>query len=308
MDRSTHADEVVRTYEQVLKESSAEGRYIEIDGGHKIHVVEARTGPPVVMLHGTGVPAYSFLPLLERLEGVRAIAPDRPGFGLSDPVDIGHKGYRDWVLEVMDKMLNALGVDEMSLAGASGGGVWAIWYALANPKRVQRLILLTGIPLMPGTGIMLPLRLMTVPILGALMSSIPANEKMFVNMMEMMGEKETIVNYPKIIEAAIATNNDPVASKAARGEFSALANFRGFRTNMKIRAEDLAQLAVPTLMIWGKRDPLGGEDVARAVSEAISNCVLEMLPAGHAPWLGYPDKTAKLIQDFVLSREGIPIG
>lgn len=59
---------------------------------------------------------------------------------------------------------------------------------------------------------------------------------------------------------------------------------------------------MPTLLIWGKREPLGGEDVARAVSEAIPNSVLEVLPAGHGPWLGFPDKTTKLIQDFVLSK------
>lgn len=301
MDTSTHPVEVVRTYKQILRGSAAEGRYIEIDGGHKIHVVEAGTGPPVVMLHGTGPAAFMFMPLLDCIESVRAIALDRPGFGLSDLLDIGHKGYRDWAVEVLDQILDALGLDEVSLAGASGGGVWAIWYALANPERVQRLITLTGIPLLPGTNIMVPLRLMTVPIFGALMSRIPTNEKTLVSMMGQMGEKETIVNYPKMIEVGVAASNDPVAVKAGRREFSALANYRGFRTNMKIRAEDLARLSVPTLMIWGERDPLGGADVARAVSESIPNCVLEVFPAGHAPWLGYPDKVAKVIQDFVLS-------
>jgi 2-hydroxy-6-oxonona-2,4-dienedioate hydrolase len=143
---------------------------------------------------------------------------------------------------------------------------------------------------------------MTVPIVGNIMGRIPANEKMIVSRMGMMGEKETIVNYPKMIEALVATNNDPVASNAARTEFSAFANFLGFRTNMKIRAGDLAQLSMPTLMIWGERDPLGTEDVAQAISEAIPNCVLEVLPTGHEPWLGYPVETAKLIQDFVLQR------
>lgn len=301
MGRSTHPVEVVMTYEQLLKESAAEGRYIEINGGHKIHVVEAGTGPPLVMLHGTGNAAFTLLPLLDHLEGVRAIAPDLPGCGLSDPLDVGHKGYRNWVLEVLDQILDTLGVDKFALAGASGGGVWAIWHALANPERVQRLILLNGIPMLPGTQAPLPMRFYILPIIGSLMSRIPANEKRVVNFMKMMGEGETIVNYPRMIEAFVATNNDPLARKAGRREFSALMNFLGFRTSMKIRTEDLAQLSMPALMIWGERDQLGGEDVARAVSEAIPNCVLEMFPTGHGPWLGYPEKMAKLIQDFVLS-------
>ena len=303
VDRSTtHPIEVVRSYEQLLKESAAEGRYIQINGGHKIHVVEAGKGLPVVILHGTGNAAYTLLPLLEHLEGVRAIAPDLPGCGLSDPLYIGDKGYRNWVIEVIDQMLDALEVDQISLAGASGGGVWAIWYALANPERVQRLILLTGIPMLPGTHPPLPLRFYTLPIIGALMSRMPADEKRVVNLMRMMGEGETIVNYPRIIEAFVATSNDPLARKAGRAEFSAFMNFLGFRTNMKIGTEDLALLNMPVLMTWGERDQLGGEDVARPVSEAIPNCVLEMMPTGHGPWLGYPDKTANLIQDFVLTR------
>lgn len=297
----THPAEVGRTYEQFLKESPAEGRFIEIDGGHKIHVVEAGAGPPVVMLHGTGAAAYTHLPLLEHLEGVRAIIPDRPGSGLSDPVDIGHKGYREWAVEVLDQILDTLGVDQFSLAGASGGGVWAIWYALTYPERIQRLILLTGIPALPGTHCPLPQRMMATPIIGDIMARLPADEKMIVRFMGMMGEGETIVNHPKLIEALVASNNDPVASKANRRELSALVNVLGFRTNMKIGADDLAQLKMPTLMIWGERDPLGGADVARAVSEAIPNCELEMLPAGHVPWFGHPEKTARLLSDFVLS-------
>ena len=45
------------------------------------------SGDPVVLLHGTGNPAGFFLPLLNELHGVRAIACDRPGVGLSDPID-----------------------------------------------------------------------------------------------------------------------------------------------------------------------------------------------------------------------------
>ncbi len=302
MKKLTHSVEVARTYEQALKESSAEGGYIEIDGGHKIHVIEAGAGPPLVILHGTGAAAYTYLPLLEHLEGVRAIVPDLPGSGLSDPVDRGHKGYRDWAVEVMDQILDALGVDQISLAGASGGGVWAIWYALAYPERVQRLILLTGVPSLPGTRAPLPQRMMTTPIIGDIITRIPTNEKMVVDFMGMVGEKETIINYPKMIEALAASFNDPVASKASRTELSALLNLLGWRTNMKIRTDDLAELAMPTLLIWGERDPLGGEDVARGVSEAIPNSMLELLPAGHVPWLGHPVKVAQLISDFVLAR------
>lgn len=120
--------------------------------------------------------------------------------------------------------------------------------------------------------------------------------------MRMFGEKGTIVHYPKIIEALAAGNNDPVAFNASRTELSALVNLLGWRTKMRIGSDDLAKLSMPTLSICGERDPLGGEDVARGVNQAIPNSMLKLLPAGHIPWFGHPEKTAKLVQDFVLSR------
>lgn len=142
---------------------------------------------------------------------------------------------------------------------------------------------------------------MVTPIIGHIIARIPANERMVVQMMGMVGEKETIVKYPKMIEALAAGNNDQVATETARTEYSAFFNLLGFRTNMKIRTDDLAKLSLPALVIWGEHDPLGGEDVARIVCEAIPNCELEFLPAGHVPYLGYPETTAKRILDFVLS-------
>lgn len=302
METLRHPVEVVSIYERILKESSVQGKFIDVGAGHKIHVIEAGTGPPLVYLHGGGAAAHTFLPVLEYLEGVRTIVPDRPGYGLSDPVNLRHKSYRDMAVEVTGQILDALGVDQISLAGSSGGGVWAIWYALAHPERVHRLVLLGSAPLLPGTHAQLALRLMATPIIGDIMARIPANEKTVVQMMGMMGEKDTIVKYPKMIEALAASNNDPLASKASRTEFSAFLNLLGFRPNMKIRTDDLAKLKMPTLVIWGEHDPVGGVDVARAVSKAIPNSVLELLPAGHVPYLGYPEKTAKLILDFMLPK------
>ena len=265
-------------------------------------------GSPLVYLHGGGAAAHTILPLVEHLKGLRMIVPDRPGNGLSDPVEIGRTGYREMAVEVTGQILDALGLDQISLAGSSGGGVWAIWYALAHPERVRRLILLGSAPLLPGTYAPVPLRITAAPIIGDLIARMPSNEKTVVNMMTMMGEKETIVNYPQMIEALAASNNDPVASKATRTEFSAFLNLLGFKENMKIRADDLAQLSMPTLVIWGEHDPLGGVEAAQAVSAAIPDSKLVMLPAGHVPLLGYPEKSAKLVSDFVLSGEGIAIG
>jgi pimeloyl-ACP methyl ester carboxylesterase len=63
-------------------------------------------------------------------------------------------------------------------------------------------------------------------------------------------------------------------------------------------------LAVPTLLIWGDHDPVGAVEVAQAVAGLIPDAQLELLPAGHVPWLGDPDRVAELLSRFVCSGRG----
>jgi pimeloyl-ACP methyl ester carboxylesterase len=49
----------------------------------------------------------------------------------------------------------------------------------------------------------------------------------------------------------------------------------------------------------GDHDPVGAVKVGQATAELIPNAHLEVLPAGHAPWLGNPHRTAELVSKFV---------
>ena len=79
----------------------------------------------------------------------------------------------------------------------------------------------------------------------------------------------------------------------------ALVSLRGFRRQSRVRADQLRQVAVPTLVIWGEQEPLGSVSVAQAVTELIPHARLEVLAGGHAPWLGQPEQAAAALADFV---------
>ena len=143
---------------------SGRDRHIEPRSGRRVHVIEAGEGPPVVFLHGSSTSSLSLLPVLERLEGVRAIAVDRPGFGLSEPVRVPRERFRDAAVEFLDEVLDELGLQTSAFAGNSMGGTWAVWYALARPERVRRLVLLGSAPLLPGTRPPVPLRVTAAPL------------------------------------------------------------------------------------------------------------------------------------------------
>jgi pimeloyl-ACP methyl ester carboxylesterase len=297
----THPDDVVAVHARVLAGSSAQDRYLVVAPGQQVHVIEAGGGPPLVLLHGSGPTALLFLPLLERLGGLRAVAVDRPGFGLSAAVDLPPERYRASAVEWVDRVLDALALDQTALLGNSMGGTSALWYALAHPDRVRRLVLLGAPPLLPGTHVPPPLRVIATPRVGEFLSrKMPSTPKTVVHNMGGMGERDTIVNYPDQIEALVAVGHDPLASHTSLAELRAAVSPLGFRTAMKVKPEELQQLAVPTLLIWGEHDPVGGADVAQATAAVIPGAQLKLLPAGHAPWLGHPDQTAELIASFVL--------
>jgi pimeloyl-ACP methyl ester carboxylesterase len=267
--------------------------------GRRVHAIEAGDGQPLVLLHGSGPTALQFLPLLERLTDVRAIAVDRPGFGLSDPAERQPEAYRDAAVDSLTEILDGLELAETALLGNSTGGMWALWFALAHPERVSRLVLLGAQPLLPGTRVPPPMLAVATPTVGPPPQMPPPSRESVVQSMGVFGEAETIVNYPDQIEAMVAAGSDQLTARTRLAELRALISPTGWQPALAVRPEELQALSVPTLLIWGEHDPLGGADVARMTAASIPHAQLELLSAGHGPWLGHPDRVATIVSDFV---------
>lgn len=118
--------------------------------GLRTRYIEEGHGPAVILLHGAslGSSADVFRRNLGPLAafGLRVIAYDQPGFGLSDdPPDWGIGFRTKFILQFMD----ALGLDKAALVGHSQAGNMAAELAVSNPDRVSRIAVL-------GTGSLLP--------------------------------------------------------------------------------------------------------------------------------------------------------
>lgn len=131
-------------------------RYATV-GEEKLRVawVEAgpRDGPPVLLLHGE--PTWSFLyrsvlPVLAGA-GLRAVAPDLPGFGRSDkPASREAYSYRRMV-RWMDGWLEAVGLEEVTLFGQDWGSLVGLRMAAGRPERFARIAIGNGF-LPTGSG------------------------------------------------------------------------------------------------------------------------------------------------------------
>lgn len=290
--------ELATVHDSVLSAWGVGHRFIEAVAGERVHVLEHGDGPPLVMVHGSGPTSLQLLPLIRRITRARVVAVDRPGFGLSDPHEWSGP-RRKASVEWLDVVLDALDLRSVDLVGSSAGGSWGIWYALAHPDRVRRLILVGAPPALSATTPPGPLRMVASIDPAAPPEMPPPSRETVVRSMGAMGEAHTIVSYPDLLDAMVAAGADAVSGRASLDELKALIATDGWQPGVETDLGELRGLAPRTLVVWGRTDPLGDPDAARAVADAIPDSRLELLDAGHAPWLGHPDAVAGLIDEFV---------
>lgn len=293
------SDAVAAAHVRVLERSAARSRFFELADGQRGHAVEIGDGPPLVLVHGSGPTALHFLPLLERLTGVSAIAVDRPGFGLSDPSPESGQSYREAAIDTLTAILDSLGLAETSLLGNSTGGTWSVWYALAHPERVRRLVLVGAAPLLPGTRVPAPMLSVATPPADQAPRLPPPSRESVVRSMSVFGEGETIARHLDLLDAMVAAAADQPSTNRRLAELRSLISPTGWQPALAVTPEDLRKVAPPTLLLWGSQDPLGGADVAALTARAIPHADLELLEAGHAPWLGHPDRVAAIVSEYL---------
>jgi pimeloyl-ACP methyl ester carboxylesterase len=118
-------------------------------GDVRIHVAGAGEGPPLLLLHGWPQHWWCWRRLIPRLaERHRVLAPDLRGWGWSSapPGDYAKATFaRDMVA-----LLDAEGIDRVSVMGHDWGGYTAFLLALDHSDRVERLVALDIAPPWPG--------------------------------------------------------------------------------------------------------------------------------------------------------------
>ena len=74
--------------------------------------------------------APTWVPMLAHLGGRRVHSVDLPGFGLSDPLDYSGRTLRGHAVAQLGSLLDALELEQATIAGTSLGAMWALCLAL----------------------------------------------------------------------------------------------------------------------------------------------------------------------------------
>lgn len=113
--------------------------FTTIDGRwrtRQVHYRRAGTGPALLMLHQSPLSSADLLPLIEPWQRhFTIIAPDTPGYGLSDPLGVAEASIADYAAAT-GELLDALGIDRFGVYGFHTGGSIALELARQRPQQV----------------------------------------------------------------------------------------------------------------------------------------------------------------------------
>lgn len=278
-----------------------QSRFVELETPYgRTHVIEAGTpndDSPLVFVHGTAEFGAFLAPLMGQFEGVRMLTFDRPGYGLSDEFVYTESNLRRTLLEPLEGVLDAMGVERADLVGHSAGGYASIALARSHPERVRRLFLVGAVPTFPGTHPPMPFRLLAVPVFGRIIRRVQkSGEAGVFDLAAVFGERDAIEQYPAFVRAIAAHEDDPKSALAGQSELAALISARGWRSSVRLDDEDVLSIRHPTTIIWGDRDPLGSPDEVRHGIGLVPDVRFETVDTGHIPFLSRPERCAALIR------------
>jgi 2-hydroxy-6-oxonona-2,4-dienedioate hydrolase len=271
----------------------AQTRYYD-SGTFRTRVIEAGSGPALVMMHGGGGHAEAFSRNVARLsKHFHVICPDFIWHGLSSapPFAAGNwcRQFTDQILALLDQM----GIDQASFEGESLGGWVAMDLAIRYPQRVDKIILNTAWGMSMGTERNSEMPSLREASLNALRN--PSRETIRRRMEWLMPLGGTT---DEIVDVRLALWSRPQTRNALIDYYEHL--FAPECENYLFRAKDLAKIEVPTLLLWTEKNPITGPDTAHAMADVIPDARVHVVAdAAHWPQWERPEEHDQVVTGFL---------
>lgn len=277
-------------------------RFIDLGtAGGTLRVLDLGTGDPVLFVPGIGGTGPYWAPLVRELQANRrCLLVDRPGWGLSTPVDYRDRQYGDVAAATLSGALDALGIERADVVGASLGNLWALRLAQHAPRRVGRIAIIGGGPIV---DLPIPkfIRMLVSP-LGAVIVRLPLSPKTARSQLEAIGHGPSLAagRLDGFIEWRVAFARDTDSMRHERSMTRAVIGRDGWRSGFIPSDAEIGTIEHPTRMIFGSADPTGSVDTWRALAGRLPHGELQVVEdAGHMPWWDEPVQVGRLVGEFL---------
>ncbi len=248
-------------------------RHVDVHGV-RTRVLQAGSGPDLVLLHGTGGHLEAYARDIAGLaEDFRVTAYDMVGHGWSELPD------RPYTIDVLSDhlvgLLDALDISRAHLSGESLGGWVTAWTAAYHPDRVARLVLNTPGNIANKPEVMARMRDSTM---AAVQDPSDATVRRRVEFLfwdtsqvtdELVNLRRSVYSRPGFVQAI--TNTLVLQDPEIRRDFAWDPSW-------------VRRITAPTLLLWTDHDPTGGLDEAAMLLDWLPDARLHVITdAGHWP-------------------------
>jgi 2-hydroxy-6-oxonona-2,4-dienedioate hydrolase len=255
-------------------------QYFVNAAGIRTRVLEAGSGPVLVMVHGTGghLEAYA--------RNVRALATrhrvvlyDMVGHGYSDKPD---RPYTiDYLSDHLIGVLDALQIERAHLSGESLGGWVVAWTAAHHPERVEKMVLNT-----PGNITNKPEVMATVRDSSLKAVREASTESVRARVEWLFHDKSMVTE--ELVALRLEIYSQP-GFEQAMTNIVAVQDWK-YREAFAWSPQWCSQISAPTLLLWTDHDPTGTVEEAELLKEWIPDAQIELIEgAGHWPQWEKPD-------------------
>jgi pimeloyl-ACP methyl ester carboxylesterase len=280
------------------KYANAQSHFVDLPGGYHVHYQDAGDPnlPPLVLLHGFGDSFTTWEGWVRELKTqFRIISLDFPGHGLTRAPE-GSRLSGEYLADFVDAFAAKLELPKFAVAGNSMGGGAAWQLAVRHPNRVNALILVdaAGFPNdKPSADMPLAFKILRYPIGRTVLSKID-NRPLIDQALKADVYDKTLIT-PLIVDRF--------------AEFQRAPGHRLILMSVSMGAQGpstkelLSTIRVPTLILWGERDPLIEPAAANKFAAAIPGAKMITYPnVGHLPQLEIPQQSAADVAAFLNAR------
>jgi len=245
-----------------------------------VHYFTGGQGEPLIVIHGGGDGARAWKKNMEELsESYTVYVPDLPGFGGSQ------LGERDYYLpelvEFVEKFSRELGLESFHLMGHSFGGGIALSYALKSPHKLKKLVLVSSMFL--GREIALWVRVLSIPAICR------STGKVALAVLKGVKWVADLILAPVKFVIPISRTSINMGSTMST-----------LREQATVLVNQLSELMVPTLVVWGAKDPIVPAKHAYAAAQLIPDCQVKVFEdCGHSVYKDRVQEFSQLLTRFL---------
>ena len=256
--------------------------------------------PAVLLLHGFPTSSHMFRNLIPALaHRYRVIAPDYPAFGHSGTPDRREFTYSfARFAELMDGLLNQLGVERYALYVQDYGAPVGYRLALRHPERITALVVQNGNAYEEG------LKQFWNPIKAYWADGSDAHRAALRAGLTLAATKSQYldgVRDPSRVAPDAWLHDQALLDRPGIDEIM-LDLFKDYGSNVALYPQFQAffrSRRPPTLIVWGKNDVIFPADGARAYLRDLPDAELHLLDTGHFALEDKGDDIAALMLDFL---------